>query len=339
MLTVAAALTLARATPAVAQDDAAVDPPAAELSNSNSTTDAERARLLGMLTYRRVSVDFSQTPAREAFATLRRLARIPLVVRWTDDAVGMGIDPELPITYSGVDQPVREALEAMLDLCAAGAAGRECTWQLRRGFIEAGTKERLSVPAAREMRLYEIRDMMIEAPDFSSDDNGRVRMFRDQIDPQHAGQRARPDDQGTTRKSPQALAVELVQEICETIEPGHWDYGQEIETDRDDDARVEPRPVGTATSSPAGATDSGSGATDGGADAAPAEVPAQATTPTPRRFKGIGMWATIRLWRDQLIVVAPDFVHRQIGGYPKAIVPDDVDPASIDLPEAQELEP
>jgi hypothetical protein len=41
-----------------------------------------------------------------------------------------------------------------------------CTWQLRRGFVEVGTKERLSVPSAREIRYYSIRDLMYDPLQF-----------------------------------------------------------------------------------------------------------------------------------------------------------------------------
>jgi hypothetical protein len=35
----------------------------------------------------------------------------------------------------------------------------------------------------------------------------------------------------------------------------------------------------------------------------------------------VGKWATIRFFRDQLVVTAPDFIHRQIDGYPTPIRP------------------
>jgi len=300
---------------AVAQEEPGAAPPIG-LPPSNPDDDADRARLFGMLEFRAVTAEFDHTPAREAFATLKRLARIPLVMRWKTDLVSLGIDPDTPITYSASKESARQTLEAMLALCGADPANGECTWQLRRGFIEAGPKVRLSVPAARTLQLYDIGDMMIEAPMFSSDDSGLVRAFRDQIDPQHAGQPARPDDPGSIRTLPQALAVEVIGEICETIEPGHWDYGQPIERDLDDD-RVVPMPEGgPAATMPAAAP----------AAAPPAAAAAAAATATPAPGRtSVEFWATIRLWRQQLIVLAPDFIHRQIGGYPKPIPPEDAD--------------
>ena len=36
---------------------------------------------------------------------------------------------------------------------------------------------------------------------------------------------------------------------------------------------------------------------------------------------GIKKIARLRIWRDTLIITAPDFIHRQVAGYPPPIVP------------------
>ena len=64
----------------------------------------------------------------------------------------------------------RTALDLLEDLLDQASDYVECTWQIRRGFVEVGTKARLSVPAARERRTYHIRDLMIEAPRFATRD-------------------------------------------------------------------------------------------------------------------------------------------------------------------------
>jgi hypothetical protein len=35
----------------------------------------------------------------------------------------------------------------------------ECTWQVRRGLVEVGSKSRLSGPDARTLRIYYVRDL------------------------------------------------------------------------------------------------------------------------------------------------------------------------------------
>jgi len=140
-----------------------------------------RAKLLGALTFTRVTVTFDQTPMRDAVAALKDALGVPIIGRWSDAATaaaaangidGLGIDPSAPISLEAVDKPALEVLEEMLEQCAFFD---ECTWQLRRGFIELGTKRRLSVPAARETRTYLIRDLMLEPPEFArkriDDDN------------------------------------------------------------------------------------------------------------------------------------------------------------------------
>ena len=56
-----------------------------------------------------------------------------------------------------------EVLELVLDQCSTIEA---CTWQLRSSFNEVGTKERLSVPAAQEVRIYAIDDLLYKPPRF-----------------------------------------------------------------------------------------------------------------------------------------------------------------------------
>jgi hypothetical protein len=42
----------------------------------------------------------------------------------------------------------------------------ECAWQTRGGFLEVGTKERLSLGPAQVIKTYPIDDLLFEAPDF-----------------------------------------------------------------------------------------------------------------------------------------------------------------------------
>lgn len=245
--------------------------------------DHARALLLGRLLYTRVSVRFDSTPVREAMAILRRTSGLPIVARYDDDPVGLGIDPAQTITLRVEDAPARDVLEELLTQCSVA---RECTWQLRRGFIEVGTKERLSVPAARETRLYPIRDLMLDAPSLHS-----------------------------KRAQPLGMAVEVVGTIVETIEPGRWDYGQPRKP-LPAPERLEERPENTDSD-------------EAGDDLAPDVTSPQIrpTTvdrgPASQRQADVAQWATIRIWRDHLVVIAPDFMHREIDGYPKPIPPEE----------------
>jgi hypothetical protein len=194
---------------------------------------------------------------------------------------GYGLDPEAPVTLEAREQPAIEVLEEMLDQCSR--SGEACTWQMRTGYVEFGTKDRLSVPAARDTRIYYAADLIVDVPK-----NVKKRTRRE------------------------VHAVHLVQKICETVEPGQWDYGQELDPPEEQDLLP----------SPQAQTDQKQA--DGG--------PVPPTAPPPRRPVTYGrhvppaMPAMIRYWRDVVIIHAPDYIHRQINGYPEPIPPPDVRP-------------
>lgn len=124
---------------------------------------SSKIRMLQALLYRQVTVSFEGTPARDVFDFLRSALDVNLVTRYSDDPVGYGIDPATPITLTVEGAPALDVLEEILEQCSVVDA---CTWQLRKGYLEVGTKERLSVPAAREIRFFPIDEMVFEAPHF-----------------------------------------------------------------------------------------------------------------------------------------------------------------------------
>ena len=145
----------------------------AEQRRDERAQDTGRAGLLGALLYTDISVNFDKTNARTAFEYIASELGVPLVVRFEGDRGSGGssnIDPELEISLQVDRAPAITVLERMLEMCATE---EPCTWQLRDGFIEAGTKAALSVPAARELRMYPVRDLLFEptyfdnAPDFN----------------------------------------------------------------------------------------------------------------------------------------------------------------------------
>ncbi|MEE2972326.1 MAG: hypothetical protein VX672_04305 [Planctomycetota bacterium] len=132
---------------------------------ARASKDSSQSALLGALLYKDISVDFDETPARDAFDYIKSLLGQDIVVRYNDGRSGLGIDPETPITLKVQAQPALTIIERMLEQCGEFDP---CTWQLRKGFIEIGTKERLSVPAARVLRMYPIKDLLFEVPMFDN---------------------------------------------------------------------------------------------------------------------------------------------------------------------------
>ncbi len=246
--------------------------------------------MLSVLLYTDLTVQFAETPAREAFNYLQTILGINIIGRYSDDRIGFGIDPETPITLDVVDKPALLVLELVLDQCQDLDP---CTWQLRNGFVEVGTKERLSLAGAQLIKYYSIRDLLFEPPYF---DNAPELDLSSALN-QGGGGGGRgggggggggfgggggggyggggggsggggggggsifgdPDEE-RERKSEAEKADEIITLITEAVEPDAWDV------------------------------------------------------------KG-GDWATIRYYTGTLIVRAPDFIHRQLGGYPFATRP------------------
>ena len=62
-----------------------------------------------------MSVDFKDTPARDAFNYLKQVMGVDLVVRYNDDRSGEGIDPSTPINLKVTSTPALSVIERMLE--------------------------------------------------------------------------------------------------------------------------------------------------------------------------------------------------------------------------------
>jgi hypothetical protein len=245
---------------------------------------ATKIKMLQALLYEQLTVNFDRTPARDAFDYLRIALDVNLVARYSDDAIGYGIDPDTPITLSADGVPALELLELILEQCSTVD---ECTWQLRKSYLEVGTKERLSVPAAREIHWYPVDEILFEAPDFEDS----VSMRLEDAFPYNGGYgrgyaggflnggggyggSIRISTGGAGGASGTANRVQsLINLIVELVEPQAW--------------------------------------TNNGGD-----------------------WASIRYREGALVVNAPPFIHRKIGGYPR--VPPPKAPAADETPSEPE---
>ena len=237
-----------------------------------------KAEILGTVLMTNISVDFNETPARDAFEYIQTLLGINMTGRYSDDRTGIGIDPELPVTLSASDQPALTVIEQMLDQCADEFS--ECTWQLRNGYFEFGTKERLSVKNAREIRYYPIRDLLFEPPNFDNAPDLNLDTALNQGGQGGGGSGSGgggfggggsggggsggggtifddPEDAGP-RVTEEERAQEIIELITTTVEPEAWDLAG-------------------------------------------------------------GDIATIRYYQGVLIIRAPDYIQREIGGYPFAV--------------------
>ncbi|GEM_PF-6250087 len=239
-----------------------------------SSTDEARHLLARVIEERIVPVEFVATPAREAFTRLSRDSGVPIIARFTDDGVPGGMPADAPVTFSSDHLSVRRVIELMVSQC--NQASQDCTWQIRPGFVEVGTKDSLSVDAARDLRVYNTCDLVGRAHNMNP--NG--------------------DDDEHGRKPPQVFALDFVETLVGTIEPEVWDWGQDL--DDEETAFLEGR---NKNLRPAEA--------DPVAPAVTSNVPMGAGRQYVPHLKP----AIIRYWEDVIIIVAPDYIHRQIGGY------------------------
>ena len=253
-----------------------------------------KASLLGALMYTDITFDFKETKAKDVFDFIANALGVPLIARYNTDRTAAGIDPDTEITLKVENKPALTALEMVLEQCGTD---EPCTWQLRESFIEVGTKGRLSVPAARELKMYPIRDLIFVAPMY---DNAPIFNLSQSI------QQARNSGGGGGGGGSGG---------------GGGGFG------------------GGGGGGGFGGGGGGSGG-GGGGGGAPFGTPSDGPESVPEEERAQKLvdiilesvepdaWvdnggdvATIRYYQGVLIVRAPDYMHRELGGYPFAAQP------------------
>ena len=258
--------------------------PAASASNDQSS----RADMLSALVHQDLTVSFQDTPLRSALSFIAETIGINLIARYDDDRIGRGLDPDVPINFEAQGRPALAVLEMVLE--QAQDELEEATWQLRDGFVEVGTKDRLN--AAREMRIYEIRELLLEPPMF---DNAPGLDLDAALDGGGAGGFG---GGGTGGFGGGNLGG------GNTGGGGSGGFGS---------GRGGDNPFGDGGDPPDRVRPE---------DAAEELIDIIVQAVEPRQWDNLGgTGASIRYYKNSLIVLAPDYVHRQIGGYPFAATP------------------
>ncbi len=147
-----------------AQTSAPLDSPSVELLS-------DAPDILFALMHAEITVDFDETPAKDALAYIQQVLQVQMLVRWQSEKNPTGMDPEESVTLKLQRVAALTALEGVLEQLSTEDA---CTWQLRRGFLEVGTKANLARPGARETKLYPIKDLLYEVPYFDNAPNFNI---------------------------------------------------------------------------------------------------------------------------------------------------------------------
>lgn len=116
----------------------------------------------------RLPVTFDETPARDALKFIAEATNVAMIARWRSDKNPDGMDPDEPIT---MQLPSLTALDALEYVLAQLPAESSCTWQLRPGFLEVGTRENLSRRGSLVTKLYPIKDLLYTVPYFDNAPN------------------------------------------------------------------------------------------------------------------------------------------------------------------------
>ena len=197
----------------------------------------------------RLPVTFDETPTRDALKFIAEAANVAMVPRWRSDKNPDGMDPDELIT---MQLPSLTALDALEYVLAQLPAESSCTWQLRPGFLEVGTRENLSRRGSLVTKLYPIKDLLYTVPYFDNAPNFNLAFALNQGAGFGGGGSlfGNGGDSGP-RETAEEAARRLIQLIKSVVEPEAWE-----------------------------------------AD-----------------------WAFIDFYKDSLVVRAPDYVHRALGGY------------------------
>ena len=200
--------------------------------------------ILFALLHTEVSIDFDETPAKDALNYIQQIVGVQMVARWITEKNSTGMDSEELITVKLQRVCALDALETVL---AELSTEHACTWQLRGGFLEVGTKDNLSRRGTRKIKLYPIKDLLYEVPYFDNAPDFNI----DAAFNQGGGGGGGNGGESPERATDAAKGKRLIELIKSLVEPEAWEND----------------------------------------------------------------WATIDYTHECLVVRAPDYVHRALGGY------------------------
>lgn len=256
------------------------------------TADDRGREQIGRLVHSKVTLEFDEVTVREALRALRRELGLNMTV-FTRDPSGRserpGFDGEQRVSLALSEVDGRAALESIIAF-----ADKDVTWQLHNGVIEVGPRAHLARDEARETRVYETADLALDPPDYEAP--------------------AAPGGAGRAiqRRNSDEVIGELVKMIVLHCEPQAFEPPPPVRLEEETGSIVPTQHT----------TPSGNGGGRGGTGRKSPNTGATANfDPAEAQVFVQGRWASISAKDNNLAVLAPDFVHRAIGGYPTPIPP------------------
>jgi hypothetical protein len=270
---------------------------------ATSAGDKEDLVTLGRLVYSRVDVQCEGTRVGETIRALTRALGVNMSIKFDIDFVD-----DTPVFLDLKNVYGLAALEAIIAQGSSSSNQSGATWQLRSGILEIGSRTFLARGNGRRTQLYDVSTLVFDIPYNPAGSiapsprglPGSQMTFRPQFT-------MGPDPEVYSRKSPVELAADLMQTIVNQVEQEAW----------------QPLPEGDGsdgTKGPPPKLPEGGGKRNHGqrnhSSLADRNFDAAIGPPFVR-----GKWASMDYYRQgaHLIVSAPDFVHRGIGGYGEAL--------------------
>lgn len=248
---------------------------------------AAEARVLGQLVYTDITTEFNNTELRTVMEFFKTYTGTPTIIQWMKDNSPDGLNPELLITMKIDNQPALNTLVRILDQCSID--GESYTWQLHHGMLEIGSKTWLARHSAQKTEVYDIENLIFEIPDFDNAPTLDLGGFGGGGGGLGGGGAGGGGGIG-----------------------GGGGGG------------------GTGGGFGGGGGGQGGGGAGGGGSLSPTDEAERIeelidlivsyVEPDAWKRNG-GAWASIRAYRKSLIIRAPDFVQRQLDGYPFGPVP------------------
>jgi hypothetical protein len=242
----------------------------------------------GRLAYLRLDIVCDESDPKAVRKALASALGLNFVDHFPHATPTGGTDPPLNLSLRDVG-----AVEALETIVAASSLTQSGTWQVRDGILEVGPKSILARRTPTLTRVYNVTDLLLEPPRFSSQDRSRGVLL--------AGGSPEPP----SRQTPREIAANLMESIVTTISPEVWHPATPSEIEDGYAPTIDPRdPTNGFNLDPR------------------ARHP---VTGSLLPLKVSGKWASIVYKNKAIIVRGPAFVHLGIAGLPRPVPP----PSSI----------
>ena len=125
--------------------------------------------VLQRLMYTDIEIGFTDLELRKVFDQIGELANVKLRPLYMTNTNSNGLDPVQKVTLPTSKRPALDIIESVIETISVD--GEPCTWQLRHAGFEISTKARLGIRSQQMLVTYPVLDIIQEVPDFNDPPN------------------------------------------------------------------------------------------------------------------------------------------------------------------------